>query len=84
MSFNPWEHLNYFDLAQLDRLLAGAGFFPIPESELSGDVNIGLRRDAGFTARLGNACASGLRLARYAFTGEAVRSPNRAFYRFSE
>lgn len=83
MSFNPWEHLNYFDLAQLDRLLAGAGFLPIPESGFSGDVHIGLRRDAGFAARLGNACVSGLRLARYALTGEAVRNPNRAFYRFS-
>jgi len=82
MSLNPWEHLNYFDLAHLDRMLGNAGFMPIPESKFVGAVNIGLRRSIETLPRLKNSCASGLRLARYAITGRALRSANRAFYRY--
>jgi SAM-dependent methyltransferase len=83
MSLNPWEHLNYFDLAHLDLMLGSAGFLPIPELKLAGEVSIGLRRDAGVMRRAKNACATALRLVRYAVTGRASRSPNRAFYRFA-
>jgi SAM-dependent methyltransferase len=82
MSLNPWEHLNYFDLPHLDHILGRLGFMPIPESRFSGVVNIGLRRDPGPMRRWKNACATGLRLARYAAMGLAIRSPNRVFYRF--
>jgi SAM-dependent methyltransferase len=83
MPLNPWEHLNYFDLEHSDRMLGSAGFLPIPELKLAGAVNIGLRRDAGLVSRPKNACATGLRLARYAVAGRGLRSPNRAFYRFA-
>lgn len=82
MSLNPWEHLNYFDLAHLDLMLGRAGFLPIPELKRVGVVDIGLRRDEGALGRLKNACATGVRLARYAMSGRGLRSPNRAFYRF--
>lgn len=81
MSVNPWEHLNYFDLSHLDQLLDSGGFKPISEDTLTGAVNIGLRRHADVYRRLKNSCASGLRLVRYAATGSALRTPNRAFYR---
>jgi SAM-dependent methyltransferase len=82
MTLNPWEHLNYFDLAHLDGMLDRGGFKPISEFDLAGVVHIGLRRDAEFVPRLKNVCATGLRLVRYAMTGRALRSPNRTFYRF--
>lgn len=83
MSLNPWEHLNYFDLDQLDAILGRAGFFPVPDLNLPGPVEIGLRRDAGLLQRSKNVCATSLRLARYALTGQSLRTPNRAFYRYS-
>ena len=84
MSLNTWEHLNYFDLLHLDRILGRVGFLPIPEAKLPkiSVVNIGLRREPWLVPRLKNVGATGLRLARYAATGLALRSPNRAFYRF--
>ena len=83
MSLNPWEHLNYFDIEHLDSMLGRAGFLPILDHELVGNVDIGLRRDAGFLPRFKNACASGVRLARYALTGRTLRSPNCVFYRYA-
>lgn len=82
MSLNPWEHLNYFDLYHLDRLLEIGGFRPIRSLSLPGSVDIGLRPETGFVRRLTNALMSTGRLARYAATGNGVRNPNRAFYRY--
>lgn len=82
MSLNPWEHLNYFDLPHLDRMLEAAGFTSVCDTELPGVVNIGLRAETGLLRRTGNVAASALRLSRYALTGSAVKTPNRAYYRF--
>ena len=82
MSLNPWEHLNYFDLSHLDQMLERARFLPVPELDLPGVVNIGLRPEKEMMQRLKNACATGIRLVRYALHGQTVRSPIGAYYRF--
>ena len=83
MTLNPWEHLNYFDLDHLDRLVSRYGFEPIPTCELPGHVNIGLRPESLLLRRLKNSLASLLRLAHYAVLGHTSRSVNNAFYRFT-
>jgi len=80
MSLNPWEHLNYFDLAHLDGLLARGGFQPVARTSLPGEVRIGLRAEADLGRRIRNSLASALRLARYAMTMQTVRSVNEEFY----
>jgi SAM-dependent methyltransferase len=83
MSLNPLEHLNYFDIAHLDRLLSEGGFLPVVGTELPGQVNIGLRPDPSLRRRLNNSIASTFRLARYALTGQTVRTVTQGFYRRS-
>ena len=83
MSLNPLEHLNYFDLVHLDRLLAQGGFLPVARTDLPGEVNIGLRPDPSLRKRLNNSVASALRLARYAVTAQTVRTVTHEFYRRS-
>jgi len=80
MALNPWEHLNYFDLHHLDRMLDEAGFSAIPATELA-FVDIGLRSESNLITRLKNSLASTLRMARYAATGTALRNPTYGFYR---
>lgn len=81
MAVNPWEHLNYFDLAFLDRFMRQAGFDALPASELPTPVDIGLRPSTSLGKRLANAAASLVRLTTYALKGEAVASTTTRFYR---
>jgi len=84
MSFNPWEHLNYFDTDHLDQLLGRAGFVPIPSTDPGQSVDIGLRAEQNRIARIKNAAASGFRLIGYALNGKALSNPNHRFYRLSD
>jgi SAM-dependent methyltransferase len=83
MDVNPWEHLNYFDLAHLDALMNQTGFVALRQSALPGEVRIGLRPEMWRGARLRNSIASMLRGAGYAWTGDALPSVNRRFYQFN-
>jgi SAM-dependent methyltransferase len=81
MTLNPWEHLNYFTLRHLDELMSRHGFDPVP---VPGHVEIGLRPEGQFAARIKNCLASIARLLRYAKRGEGIRSVESAFYRFGQ
>ena len=81
MDINPWEHLNYFDLFQLDRLLAEHGFAPLKQAALPGEIRIGLRPSTKFNARVKNSLASLKRLGDYVWLGDALATPNMRFYR---
>ena len=81
MELNPWEHLNYFTVEHLDRMMASAGFSPIRQAGLPSEVAIGLRPDRNVTRRLKNTLASVHRSLRYGLTGDALRNVNRRFYR---
>lgn len=78
MTLNPWEHLNYFSLAHLDRLMERGGFQRLTASTAPA---IGLRPETEAVPRIKNSAASALRLARYAMTGKALASTEHAFYR---
>lgn len=82
LSLNPWEHLNYFSLAALDRLLARRGFRPLAAAALAGPVDIGLRPETRKLARWKNGLASVRRLARYAVCGRGVESAVARYYVF--
>lgn len=82
MDINPWEHLNYFDLAHLDSLMNQAGFVALKQAALPSEVRVGLRPEGQSGARLKNTIASMFRCARYALTGDAIPSVNRRFYQF--
>jgi len=75
MTLNPWEHLNYFTLEHLDRLMEGGGFRRLAAPA------IGLRAEKSAIARMKNSAASALRLARYALTGSGIGGTEHAFYR---
>jgi SAM-dependent methyltransferase len=79
-TLNPWEHLNYFSLHHLDALMRETGFRRIPAANRA-HVNVGLRPEPRLQARLKNAAASALRLARYASTGDVGGTAESAFYR---
>jgi SAM-dependent methyltransferase len=81
MDVNPWEHLSYFDATLLDTMVRRAGFEPLPASALPGSVDIGLRPTGSRADRARNAAASGLRMARYAASGDVDPTPNARFYR---
>lgn len=81
MDINPWEHLNYFNVANLDSLLGEFGFRPLGQASFPDEVNIGLRASPEWTARLKNGMASMARLCRYAWNGEGLATVNRRFYR---
>ena len=81
MTFNPWEHLNYFSRAHLDALMNRGGFRRIRASKLAAAPPIGLRAEESPVARMKNAAASALRLVRYAVTGDGLRTAEHAFYR---
>lgn len=83
MDINPWEHLNYFDLAHLDALMNQSGFVALRQAALPGEVRIGLRPEIQTGTRVRNTAASMLRSARYAWTGDALPSVNRRFYQFN-
>jgi len=83
MSLNPLEHLNFFDVPHLDRLLGQGGFLPVARARLPGDVNIGLRPEPNLRNRVNNSLASAVRLARYAASTETVRTVTHEFYRRS-
>ena len=82
MDLNPWEHLNYFNIRQLDQMLSKHGFEPIKSCDFPGHVDIGLRSEPNFSERLKNSLASALRLGHYALRGQTHRTVNNAFYRF--
>jgi len=84
MTLNPWEHLSYFSLRHLDALMARFGFVPLRACERAGLVDIGLRPESGRMARLKNASASVLRLARYAVGGSAGETVEDRVYRQSQ
>jgi hypothetical protein len=81
ITLNPWEHLNYFSLKTLDRLLDAVGFQRIKVAELRTAPDIGLRAEPHLINRFVNAGFSGLRLLRYALSGDGVTSVQRAYYR---
>lgn len=83
MTLNPWEHLNYFTLRHLDRMMQRAGFAPIEASQLPGAVDIGLRPEPRTMARLKNCLGSAARLTRYGVQGRTDRRVEHAFYRFT-
>jgi 2-polyprenyl-3-methyl-5-hydroxy-6-metoxy-1,4-benzoquinol methylase len=83
LTLNPWEHLNYFTLEHLDRMLGDQGFVPLNSSELPGHVNIGLRPEKSRNNRVKNSLASAFRLLRYAATGKALRSCESVYYRYA-
>lgn len=82
MTLNPWEHLNYFTLEHLDRMMNRAGFIPIEATQLPSAPNIGLRPELHTMARLKNSLASARRLIRYALKGRIERTVEHTFYRF--
>ena len=82
MDINPWEHLNFFDLPHLDRLLANAGFVALRQTSLPGEVRIGLRPEINLGARIKNSLASLIRLFRHALWGNALGTANLRFYRY--
>lgn len=82
MSLNPWEHLNYFTLQHLDRMLASSGFVPVQSTELPGHVDIGLRPEKNTIGRFKNGLASVLRLVRYMTFGRVARNVEHAYYRY--
>lgn len=83
MTLNPWEHLNYFDLLNLDRMLLKAGFEAVKASELSEHINIGLRPETTLLNRVKNGLASTVRTIRYVALGDTARSVEHSFYRFA-
>jgi SAM-dependent methyltransferase len=82
MTLNPWEHLNYFDIEHLDRLMKKYDLVPLRGCELPGPVEIGLRPEILASRRRRNSIASAYRLLRYAIGGTAVDSVCERFYRF--
>ncbi len=83
MTLNPWEHLNYFNLLTLDRILLNAGFEAVKASKLSENVNIGLRPETTRLNRLKNSLASTVRMIRYIALGDTHRSVEHSFYRYA-
>lgn len=81
MDINPWEHLNYFDLAHLDELLAEFDFLPCKRAALPEPVDIGLRPLTSGAGRFKNGLASALRLLSYVARGDVVPSVTSRFYR---
>jgi len=82
MALNPWEHLNYFNLAILDCAMNRFGFSPVRAAdEKVGFVDIGLRPESRRLARLKNVLASAIRLVRYAEVGRGVDSVENRLYR---
>ena len=78
---NPWEHLNYFNVDYLDRMMLNGGFEPMRQDSIPSEVSIGLRPERSLPRRLKNSIASVRRGFRYALSGDAVRNVNRRFYR---
>jgi len=83
MDINPWEHLNYFDIRHLDKLLGEFGFHPVGQMALPEQVRIGLRASPTLGSRVKNGVASAARLCRYIWRGEGLASVTRRFYRLA-
>jgi SAM-dependent methyltransferase len=83
MDINPWEHLNYFDVAHLDQLFAEFGFTACCSASLPVPVDVGLRPSPSTSARVKNSVASVRRLAAYAATGDVLSSVTARFYQRS-
>jgi SAM-dependent methyltransferase len=81
ITLNPWEHLNYFSLRHLDRLMNESGFERLRAIDLPSPPPIGLRPERSRIARWKNGASSALRLARFAVTGDIGATAERAFYR---
>jgi SAM-dependent methyltransferase len=81
ITINPWEHLNYFDLAHLDRLMGKHKMMPLRSYEIPGYVEIGLRPEGEPSRRIRNSIATGLRLVWYGLSGRAIESVQNRFYR---
>jgi SAM-dependent methyltransferase len=81
MTLNPWEHLNYFDVEHLDRLMAKNKIISLRRCEMPGAVEIGLRPENILSHRIRNSLASGFRLLKYGISGRAVDDVQSRFYR---
>lgn len=79
-TLNPWEHLSYFSLPDLDRLLRVAGLRRLGASELPGTPDVGLRPERNPLKRVMNSLATAMRLGRYAATGRGVETTEHNFY----
>lgn len=82
MALNPWEHLNYFNIEQLDQMLSKYNFSPIINVNGSNSVNIGLRFEANLLKRLSNGFFSFFRLIKYSFKGKPIRNVNELYYKY--
>lgn len=82
MTVNPWEHLSYFDIKRLDRLLGTYKLVPLRRCELPWSVEIGLRPERVLSRRMRNSMASGCRLLWYAIRGTTFDSVQDRFYRY--
>jgi SAM-dependent methyltransferase len=81
MTINPWEHLNYFDLAHLDWLMGKHKMSPLRSYEMPGSVELGLRPEREPSRRILNSIATGFRLLWYGLSGRAIESVQNRFYR---
>ena len=81
MTLNPWEHLNYFDLWHLDRMMADIGLVALRACELPAPIEIGLRPEMHTSRRIANALASATRLAKFAWTGNVMDTVEERYYR---
>lgn len=81
MSLNPWEHLNYFDVKHLDAMTEEFDWVPLSAAASKSNIDIGLRPEPQLTSRLKNACASAIRLAKFAVNGKSLETVNCRFYR---
>jgi SAM-dependent methyltransferase len=81
MTINPWEHLNYFDLAHLDWLMGKRKMMPLKNHEVPGPVEIGLRPEGEPSRRILNSIASGFRLLWYGLNGRVIESVENRYYR---
>jgi 2-polyprenyl-3-methyl-5-hydroxy-6-metoxy-1,4-benzoquinol methylase len=80
MTLNPWEHLNYFNRVNLDRMLLSAGFESIKAAQLPENIDIGLRPETNRSSRIKNSLASTVRMIRYVALGDVGRSVEYSFY----
>jgi SAM-dependent methyltransferase len=81
MDINPWEHLNYFDVEHLDKLLQEFDFHPLGRLSFPHEVPIGLRASPELGRRIMNGLATIARLCRFVWTGEGLASVTQRFYR---
>lgn len=83
MAVNPWEHLNYFDIASLDRMMAEVGFSPLNKSDLGLRIDVGLRPEKRITSRMLNGLASIKRILDYILHGDTMKTVEERYYKMT-